>query len=121
MKTQKRNNNIKRNNFTRKNYCNVNIRAALIPHAGITYSGDARKSAFNNLNPNTKYIIYLGTVHNLQPSDNIYLLYKSNKSKNTFNLPNKLKKQIVDAPKDINGEIIEHSYKWVHNEIKKKI
>ena len=93
------------------------FRAGLIPHAGETYSGKARKSVFDKLSPNTKYIIYIGTIHNLQPNDNIYLLYKT---KNIFEkLPENLKKQIVEAPKHGTGEVIEHSYKWVHMEIKR--
>lgn len=121
MKTKKQIGKGKKTEITKKNRKQSQkpiLRAGLIPHAGESYSGKARKSVFNKLSPTTKYIIYIGTVHNLQPNDNVYLLHKT---KNIFEkLPESLKKQIVDAPKDENGEVIEHSYKWVHKEIKRR-
>ena len=83
------------------------IKGIIIPHAGIKYAGDARKSAFKCINNKFKYIIYLAALHKINHSDNIYLIHKDNGFP-TYNL----------KTKPIN--YLEHSFEWVHNEIKSK-
>ena len=41
------------------------IRVALIPHAGRLYAGHARYAALRYFKKNTKQIIYLATLHNI--------------------------------------------------------
>ena len=86
---------------------NSNIRCALIPHAGIQYAGDARKSAFQHFNgPDTKVIIYIATNHKPSTSNITYILYNNSKYK--------LPKDIYHKPIPYENE---HSFKWVHDEL----
>lgn len=92
----------------------VLISAAIIPHAGIQYAGECRKSVFTRIpNPNKiKYIVYIATFHNL-----------SNQSEED----NKIKCLYIDSEfpihlfesflkNDFNSN--EHSFKWVQSELK---
>ena len=45
------------------------IRAALIPHAGRLYAGHARYAALRYFKKNTKQIIYLATLHNINKTN----------------------------------------------------
>ena len=77
------------------------IRAALIPHAGRLYAGHARYAALRYFKKNTKQIIYLATLHNINNSDQTYILHRDNGfrlGKNNFTKTTKK----------------EHSFDWVH-------
>ena len=89
---------------TRKNIRQP-IRAAIIPHAGKKYAGEARKSVFKLMNKQTKYIIYIATVHRPEQSKTVYTL-----SNSSFTLPATIPH--VAIPYN------EHSYKWVAPELR---
>ena len=81
------------------------IRAALIPHAGRLYAGHARYAALRYFKKNTKQIIYLATLHNINNSDQTYILHRDNGfrlGKNNFTKTTKK----------------EHSFDWVHEELR---
>ena len=52
------------------------IRGALIPHAGRLYAGHARYAALRYFKKNTKQIIYLATLHNINNTDKTYILHR---------------------------------------------
>jgi len=101
--------NIKQSkNKTRKKLALLRVRAALIPHAGEKYAGDAREAAFKKMAKRPKYIIYLATVHRPASSDVVYLLRKDK----GFHLPKTVTFEHI--PYD------EHSFKWVEPELMRR-
>ena len=81
------------------------IRAALIPHAGRLYAGHARYAALRYFKKNTKQIIYLATLHNINKTNNTYILHRDKGFRlGTHNFIHTNKK--------------EHSFDWVHDELK---
>ena len=60
------------------------------------------------MNKNIKYIIYIGTIHKLNPNDDVYILHENKQS--TFKLPDSINQKPI--PYD------EHSFAWVENEIR---
>ena len=101
-------------------------RAAIIPHAGKQFAGDARKTIFNILKQNSvKYIIYISASHSikgLQPNT----LYRHNPTE-TYDggdafLNNINDKYFINTinklqPLPPNKE---HSFEWVENELKRE-
>ena len=92
---------------------------AIIPHAGIQYAGDARKSAFDLLKDKykdniIKHIIYISALHNNISSSNktVYESYRD--STFSYNFNTKTKKEL---PPNV---VEEHSFKWVHSELKRQ-
>ena len=81
------------------------IRAALIPHAGRLYAGHARFAALRYFKKNTKQIIYLATLHNINNTDQTYILHRDK----GFRLG---KHNFTSTTKR------EHSFDWVHEELK---
>ena len=92
---------------------------AIIPHAGINYAGNARKVIFNNLtenDKNIKYIIYIAALHNTSNStERIFILRRDKGFNNYFKTTHCKYEQnnLSDGAKK------EHSFKWVHGELKK--
>ena len=72
----------KRGGYNTRKQIKSHIRAAIIPHAGEKYAGEARKSIFKRINKTTRYIIYLAAVHRPQKSNIVYTL-----SHTSFKLP----------------------------------
>ena len=101
------------NRITRKNkQRNPIFRAAIIPHAGTKYAGEARESVFSIMkqqsqHTNVKKIIYISAIHDsnaIQPG--VYEFSKDDgfgKSPDLVKLPNSK----------------EHSFKWVEGELRK--
>ena len=92
---------------------------AIIPHAGIQYAGDCRKSAFSLLkdkfkSKSIKRIIYISAFHGGDPKgDKIYQFYKDTGFSYQFESNIIKDRQITSQLKS------EHSFKWVHSELKK--
>ena len=59
----------------------MNTYGCIIPHAGIKYAGDCRKSVFDYfIKKNIEIIIYISALHSINYEDkNIYVLENSNK------------------------------------------
>jgi predicted class III extradiol MEMO1 family dioxygenase len=81
------------------------IRGALIPHAGRLYAGHARYAALRYFKKNTKQIIYLATLHNINNTDKTYILHRDK----GFRLG---KHNFINTTKR------EHSFDWVHEELR---
>ena len=86
----------------------MTIRAALIPHAGKAYAGDARDTVFSLLPRSTTHIIYLAAVHRLIPGEAPYLLHDDG----GFAPPSHLR---FASP-----SYREHSFDWVEPELRDK-
>ena len=80
------------------------VRAALIPHAGHIYAGHARYAALRYFKKTTKQIIYLATLHNINPSNKTYILHRDKGFR--------LGKHNFTKTK-----MHEHSFDWVHDEL----
>lgn len=87
-----------------------NIRAALIPHAGKDYAGQARFNAFKYINPNTKYIIYISAFHKLNHSNKSYIFHNDNIISNVDISDTQLNLEIATFKED--------SFEWVYPELK---
>jgi len=93
---------------------NFNSNCIIIPHAGIKYSGEARKSIFNRIKSKIGSIIYITALHNTEKSqENVYILKEDTGFKCFFkNISVKYEK--FKIPKGVKEE---HSYKWVEDEL----
>ena len=83
----------------------------ILPHAGQKYAGPARREALSYVSPNTKYLIYIASLHKLDNTDHIYLLEGNNYYQEQIRqsgLPFKLDKKVKSE---------EHSYQWVKPEL----
>ena len=81
------------------------IRAALIPHASRLYAGHARYAALRYFKKNTKYIIYLATLHNINNTNETYILHRDK----GFRLG---RHNFIHTTKR------DHSFDWVHEELR---
>lgn len=81
------------------------IQAALIPHASRLYAGHARYAALRYFKKNTKYIIYLATLHNINNTNETYILHRDK----GFRLG---RHNFIHTTKR------DHSFDWVHEELR---
>ena len=101
-------------------------RAAIIPHAGKQFAGDARKTIFNILKQNrVKYIIYISASHSIKrlKPGTLYRHHRTTgydggdaflKNINETGFTNTINElQLLPQNK-------EHSFEWVEKELKKE-
>lgn len=102
------------NRFTKKKHISnkLQYRAAIIPHAGSKYAGQARETVFSKMREQhiqrpIKKIIYISAIHNsANINPGVYEFSKDDgfgKTPSLEKLPN----------------TTEHSFKWVENELRK--
>ena len=81
------------------------VRAALIPYGRRLYAGHARYAALRYFKKNTKQIIYLSALHNINKTNTTYILHRDK----GFRLG---KHNFIHTSKR------ERSFDWVHDELK---
>lgn len=91
----------------------MSLSGAIIPHAGKTYAGDCRHTAFKRFDRNAECIIYIAAMHFHRDSrDKVYVLNddgiidNKDTSRFEYELPPNMAK--------------EHSYKWVEEELRQQ-
>ena len=79
------------------------MKVIIIPHAGERYAGDARKSAFREIDSDQiRTVVYVATMHHKVEPDKIYLLHNDN-------VPLPIRTTKFDKK--------EHSAEWVYPEL----
>lgn len=97
------------NKTKKKSISTIYPRGAILPHAGKTYAGDARKKLLRYFpRGKIRYIIYISAIHN--STDIPEGVYQMHKDKNFLETP-----KLQDLPK-LKTE--EHSFKWVEEELR---
>ena len=86
-------------------------RGVIIPHAGQSYSGIARDTCLVYLPRTAKKIIYLAALHQLDNTENVYVLDTE------IDFLTQLELSDIPFMVDDNISNNEHSYKWVKDEL----
>ena len=95
-----------------------NFNGAIIPHAGITYAGEARKVVFENVTTSNKsisYIIYIAALHDSRDSNkDVFVLRRDDGFNNYFtNTQSHYQEDNLST-----GAKNEHSFEYVEGELK---